>query len=166
MRVRERAIALAEYPAYDDRMLELDAGGHIDQQALCPGGPRELGELVVGGQRVRAGQQVAHLTEVVGREAHGRAGAARGIGQLDRDVATLDELGDGVGALGHLVRGGHGPPVDRERGVGQLGGTRSMSACRGGSTRRAAPCMPRTRRVGRRRARRFVGSDAVDVLRG
>ena len=56
------------------------------------------------------------------------AGAPRGIGQLDRDVAALDELGQAIGALGQLDRAAcRRRSVDRERGVGRAArGRRSM----------------------------------------
>ncbi len=164
---QQRAIPLAEHPADDDRVLELDPCGHVDHEPLRPGGPGQLGELVVGGQRVRSGQQVAHRVEVVVEEANGHAGAARGIGQLDRDVATLDDLGDGIGALGQLVPCGGRRSVDRERGVGQLGepqvDVRRVQTVRLAGQRfvlleGGAPV------VGEPGG--FVGSDAVDVLRG
>ena len=93
--------------------------------------------------------------------------SARGIGQLDRDVAALDELGEGIGALGQLAPLRLRRTVHRERGVGQLGGTQ-VDVRRIEAVRLAGQRFVGLERGSTiiRKPDGFFGSDAVDVLRG
>ena len=50
---QQRAVRRARDPADGDRLLEMDAGGDVDDDALGPQRPGQLGELVVGRQPAR-----------------------------------------------------------------------------------------------------------------
>ena len=67
---QERPIRRAERPADDDRAFERDAGRDVDDDALAPQRPGELGELVVGRERPgRRSSSVANRVGVAREEA-------------------------------------------------------------------------------------------------
>ena len=145
-------------PAEHDRPLHADAGRDVDDDALRPGGARQLGELLVGGQdraavEQRAGERLVRAHQL-GERQHPDAGGPDVLVERDGRDALLAELEQG-GDVGRQRRRSPGRSrrprcTARRPRSGRPGGP--GTACTGGCSRPAAPRTARAPRAGRRAA--------------
>ena len=93
----QRAVRRARDPADGDRLLEVDAGGDVEDDALGPQRPGQLGELVVGRQARSRRRVVALAGEEVGDRLNRRR---RSIGAGERPPISRPSPIDQPGASG------------------------------------------------------------------
>ncbi len=87
----------AERPADHDRLREDHPCRDVDKHAVGPERPRQLGELVVAGDRVGRGERVLHRIEVIAQRSDAQRRISRRLGHADDDRARIVDLDQGIG---------------------------------------------------------------------